>query len=252
MLQVQNIETYYGPIRAIAGISLEIKQGKIICILGANGSGKSTILKTIAGVLEPDKGTISFSGRPITGLAPDRIAELGISFVPEGREIFPDLTVAESIMLGAYKRQDKKEIKNDIELCMHYFPVLKDRRYQTVGTMSGGEQQMLLVAMALMARPELLMVDEPSLGLAPIVTAQLFQIFQDINKNENTSILIVEQNAKLVLDIAEYGYVLENGRMVLEGTAGSLAEHPDVKEFYLGLKSQGVKGAKRWKRRKHW
>lgn len=252
MLQVKNIETYYGPIRAVAGISLEVNEGQIKCILGANGSGKSTILKTIAGVLEPDKGTVTFSDKSITGLSPDRIAELGISLVPEGREIFPDLTVMESIMLGAYKKRNKGEIKKDIELCMHYFPVLKDRRHQTVGTMSGGEQQMLVVAMALMARPKLLMVDEPSLGLAPIVTAQLFRIFKDINKNENTSILIVEQNANLVLNIAEYGYVLENGRMVLEGSAANLAEHPDIKEFYLGLKNQGVKGTKRWKRRKHW
>ena len=252
MLEVRNIETYYGPIRAIAGISLDIPENGMICILGANGSGKSTILKTIAGVLEPDKGRVIFFRKSITGLSPDRIAQLGISLVPEGREIFPDLTVRECLDLGAYKRRDKAGIQKDVNLCMDYFSVLKERRSQLAGMLSGGEQQMLVVAMALVAKPKLLMVDEPSLGLSPIVNVQLFQIFKNINKNEKTALLIVEQNAKAVLSIAEYGYVMENGRIVLEGPSEKLAKHPDVREFYLGLKNEGVRGTKRWKRRKHW
>jgi len=252
VLEVRNIETYYGPIRAIAGISLDIPENGMICILGANGSGKSTILKTIAGVLEPDKGRVIFFRKSITGLSPDRIAQLGISLVPEGREIFPDLTVRECLDLGAYKRRDKAGIQKDVNLCMDYFSVLKERRSQLAGMLSGGEQQMLVVAMALVAKPKLLMVDEPSLGLSPIVNVQLFQIFKNINKNEKTALLIVEQNAKAVLSIAEYGYVMENGRIVLEGPSEKLAKHPDVREFYLGLKNEGVRGTKRWKRRKHW
>ena len=252
LLEVKNIETYYGPILAIKGVSLDVEEGGIVTILGANGVGKTTVLKTISGVMRPEKGNIDFMGQRIEGVSPSKIVGLGLSQVPEGREIFPELTVRENIILGAYLRTDKDGIQNDLELVYNYFPVLEQRKKQWAGTMSGGERQMVAIARALMARPKLMLLDEPSLGLSPIMVKDTFEIIQRINKEQKTSILIVEQNALMALSVAHKGYVLESGRIVMEGKADKLMENEDVKEFYLGIQEKGIRGTKRWKRKKKW
>lgn len=252
LLRVRNIETYYGPIMAIKGISLEVRQGDIVAILGANGSGKTTILKTISGVMDPQKGSIEFNGKRIDGLDPSQIVALGISHVPEGREIFCDLTVRDNLMMGSYLRKDREGIKQDLEVVHGYFPILRDRATQLAGYLSGGEQQMLAIARGLMARPILLLMDEPSLGLSPLLVKEIFGIIGRINREQKTTILMVEQNAKMALSLAHYGYVLELGRIVMENTCRELMENEDVKEFYLGIKAASVRGTKRWKRKKKW
>ena len=252
LLTVSNVETYYGPIMAIRGISFTVARGSIVTILGANGAGKTTILKTVSGVMEPQKGTITFGGRPIHGLDPDRVARLGLSHVPEGREVFPFLTVRENLQMGAYTRRDPEGVAADLKVVHRYFPVLEARAAQKAGALSGGEQQMLAISRSLMARPTMMLLDEPSLGLAPRLVKEIFDIIERINGEQGVTVLLVEQNANMALHIADYGYVLEVGRIVMEDTCARLLEKDDIKEFYLGVKEAGVRGTRRWKRKKTW
>lgn len=254
LLEIKNIETYYDLIYAIRGASLAVEEGTITTILGNNGAGKSTILKTMMGLIEdqPDKGIIEFAGKRIEGKDTEDIVRMGISYVPEGRAVFNELTVRENLMMGAYTRKDQKEIKNDIDKMFGYFPILSDRVNQFAGTLSGGEQQMLAIGRALMNRPKLLCLDEPSLGLSPILVKDIFKIIKDINK-EGVTILLVEQNAKMALSNSDFGLILENGRFVMKGKSSDLLNDKDVKEFYLGVRSeQSAKGYQRWKRKKAW
>jgi len=253
LLKVANIETYYGPIMAIRGVSLEVPEGRIVTVLGSNGAGKTTILKTISGVMDPQKGTITFAGTEIQKRDPDWIMRHGISHVPEGREVFPFLSVAENLMMGAFARRDRGAVGQDLEMVYHYFPVLKERATQLAGQLSGGEQQMLAISRALMGRPRLMLLDEPSLGLSPRLVKEIFEIIRRLNVEQRVTILLVEQNANMALKTAEFGYVLEVGRIVMEDSCARLAEKEDVKEFYLGVKADaGVRGKKRWKRKKLW
>jgi len=237
---------------AIKGVSLDVEEGDRVTILGANGAGKTTILKTISGVMDPEKGTIEFMGQRIDRMDPHKIVRMGISHVPEGREVFHDLTVRENLVMGAFLRKDRGGIQKDLETVHTYFPVLKARSSQLAGDMSGGEQQMLAIGRALMARPRLQILDEPSLGLAPLLVKEIFDIIKRINIEQKTAILLVEQNALMALSLARKGYVLELGRIVMEDTCRDLMENEDVKEFYLGVKEAGVRGSKRWKRKKKW
>jgi branched-chain amino acid transport system ATP-binding protein len=252
LLEVSNIETYYGPIMAIRGISFTVPKGQIVTILGANGAGKTTILKTVSGVMDPQKGSVLFDGRPIHGMDPDRVMRLGLSHVPEGREVFPFLSVRENLRMGAYTRSDAEGIAQDLEMVYEYFPVLKARADQRAGSLSGGEQQMLVISRALMARPAMMLLDEPSLGLSPKLVKEIFDIILRINKERGVTVLLVEQNANMALHIADYGYVLEVGRIVMEDACARLLEKDDIKEFYLGVKEAGVRGTRRWKRKKTW
>jgi len=254
LLDVKNIETYYDLVYAIRGASFSVEEGSVTAILGNNGAGKSTILKTIMGLVEdqPDKGSIEFDGVPIQHKDTDEIVRKGIAYVPEGREIFKELTVNEHLLMGAYTRKDRSGIKEDIETVFQYFPVLKARVNQWAGTLSGGEQQMLAMGRALMFKPRLLILDEPSLGLSPILVKEIFAIIKEINKT-GTTILLVEQNANMALSISSTGLILENGRFVMKGRSEDLKEDKDVKEFYLGIKSEtSAKGYQRWKRKKAW
>jgi len=252
LLQVKNIETYYGPIMAIKGVTLQVEEKDIVTILGANGAGKTTVLKTISGIMEPEKGTIEFAGQPITKTAPHKIVRLGICHVPEGREVFHDLSVRENLAMGAYLRKDRADIRKDQETIQGYFPVLRIRASQLAGNLSGGEQQMLAIARGIMAKPRILLLDEPSMGLAPLLVKEIFQILKRINKEQKTTMLIVEQNALMALSLARFGYVLELGRIVMDGPCRELIENEDVKEFYLGIKEETIRGTKRWKRKKKW
>jgi branched-chain amino acid transport system ATP-binding protein len=252
LLAVSNLETYYGPIMAIRGVSFEVPRGRIVTILGANGAGKTTVLKTVSGVMDPQKGTVTFDGREIQGMDPDRVARLGLSHVPEGREIFPLLTVAENLGMGAYMRADADGVARDLEMVYGYFPVLRSRARQRAGQLSGGEQQMLAISRALMARPKMMLLDEPSLGLAPKLVNEIFEIIVRINREQHVTVLLVEQNANLALHMADYGYVLEVGRIVMEDTCARLRDKDDIKEFYLGMKEESVRGTRRWKRKKTW
>jgi len=252
LLEVNNIETYYGPIMAIRGISFGVPRGAIVTILGANGAGKTTILKTVSGVMDPQKGTVTFDGRALRGLDPDKVMRLGLSNVPEGREVFPLLTVRENLKMGAYTRKDAAAVARDMQMVYDYFPVLAMRAEQRAGLLSGGEQQMLSISRALMARPKMILLDEPSLGLAPKLVKDIFDIIVRINHEQGVTILLVEQNANMALHIADYGYVLEVGRIVMEDTCARLLEKDDIKEFYLGIKDQSVRGTRRWKRKKMW
>jgi branched-chain amino acid transport system ATP-binding protein len=252
LLTVTNLETYYGPIVAIRGVSFTAPQGAIVTILGANGAGKTTILKTVSGVMDPQKGTVTFAGREIQGLDPDRVARLGLSHVPEGREVFPFLTVRENLTMGAYTRPDADGVARDMAMVYEYFPVLRARAEQRAGSLSGGEQQMLSISRALMARPAMMLLDEPSLGLSPRLVKEIFDIIVRINREQGVTVLLVEQNAHMALTIADYGYVLEVGRIVMEDTCARLLEKEDIKEFYLGIKEGSVRGTRRWKRKKMW
>ena len=235
LLELRNVETFYGNIMALKGINLSVNEGEIITLIGANGAGKSTTLMTICGIVPPRRGEILFLGKPIHRVDPHEIVALGISQVPEGRRIFPLLTVTENLAMGAYLRNDGGEIAGDMEYIFSLFPILKERRHQQGGTLSGGEQQMLAISRALMARPRLLLLDEPSLGLAPLVFQLIFRMIPKINRENGTTILLVEQNANMALKIAHRGYVLENGRITLEGAAESLLNNEEVKRAYLGL-----------------
>jgi len=235
MLELKKINTFYGNIQALHDISLEVEEGEIITLIGANGAGKSTTLMSISGIVPPRDGAILFKGQPIHNLSPDKIVALGISQVPEGRHIFPDLTVAENLDMGAFLRNDKKQIEEDLAYIYDLFPILEQRRHQPGGNLSGGEQQMLAISRALMARPQLLLLDEPSMGLAPLVTRQIFEIIKKINKENNTTIFLVEQNANLALKIADRGYVLETGHITLHDRADALLANKEVQRAYLGI-----------------
>ena len=252
LLAVSNVETYYGPIMALRGVSFTVPAGAIVTILGANGAGKTTILKTVSGVMDPQKGSVTLEGRPIHGLDPDRVARLGLSHVPEGREVFPFLSVRENLRMGAYARRDTAAVAQDLEMVTEYFPVLASRAEQRAGSLSGGEQQMLAIGRALMARPKVMLLDEPSLGLAPKLVKDIFDIIRRINRERGVTVLLVEQNANLALQTADYGYVLELGRIVMEDTCERLLKKDDIREFYLGLKESSVRGTRRWKRKKTW
>jgi branched-chain amino acid transport system ATP-binding protein len=252
ILKVSNIESYYGPIMAIRGVSLSLHEGKVVTVLGANGAGKTTILKTISGVLDPLKGSVEFHGKPIQRMDPDKIVRLGISHVPEGREVFPFLTVRENLAMGAFLRTNRDEVAQDLERIYGYFPRLKERLDQPAGQLSGGEQQMLSISRALMNRPKVLLLDEPSLGLSPLLVKEIFGIIRRVNTEQGVSILLVEQNAKMALETADYGYVLEVGRVVMDDTCQRLMQSKDIQEFYLGAKEDSARGERRWKKKKTW
>ncbi|HJV88451.1 MAG TPA: ABC transporter ATP-binding protein [Noviherbaspirillum sp.] len=252
ILQLNNIESSYGPVMAIRGVSLSVKEGSIVTVLGANGAGKTTILKTISGIIDPQKGSVTFQGEPIHNHRPDWIVRRGIGHVPEGREVFPLLSVHDNLMMGAYTRTDRDEVARDLETVYDYFPILKERAKQDAGQLSGGQQQMLAISRALMARPKIMLLDEPSLGLSPRLTQEIFSIIRRINRERGTTILLVEQNANVALHTADYGYVLEVGRIVMEDSCERLLQHQDIREFYLGQKDSGVRGTRRWKKKKTW
>ncbi len=252
ILVLSNVESAYGPIRAIRGVSLSVREGQIATVLGPNGAGKTTILKTISGIIDPRRGSVKFAGEDITARDPSWIVRLGLSHVPEGREMFPLLSVRDNLLMGAYTRADRDAVRRDTELALGYFPILRERREQQAGLLSGGQQQMLSIARALVAAPRMMLLDEPSLGLSPLLTKEIFEIVVRINRERGTTILLVEQNANMALNVADYGYVLENGRIVMEDRCSALREKDDVKEFYLGMKDEGVRGERRWKKRKNW
>jgi len=233
LLKVENLNVYYGAIHALKGISLEVNEGEIVTLIGANGAGKSTTLKTISGLLRPQSGTITYQGQNINGLPAQAIVKMGISQVPEGRRIFPNLTVRENLELGAYLHRDREGINKSIQEVFRRFPRLKERQKQLAGTLSGGEQQMLAIGRALMSRPKLMLLDEPSMGLAPILVQEIFNIIREINE-QGTTILLVEQNANIALSVAHRGYVLETGRITLTGNAADLASSEAIKKAYLG------------------
>ncbi len=252
LLDVRNLETYYGPVMALRGVSIEVPEGRIVTILGANGAGKTTLMKTVSGALAPHKGSIQFRGERIDGKEPDVLVRKGLAHVPEGREVFPFLTVAENLAMGAYTRKDRSEVPRDVEMVYDYFPVLRERRTQIAGTLSGGQQQMLSIGRGLMSRPALMLLDEPSLGLSPLLVQEIFEIVRRLNQEQGVTILLVEQNAQVALQTADYGYVLEIGRIVMAGDAQKLLDSADIREFYLGHATGGDRGEKRWKRKKTW
>ena len=252
VLKLSNVESAYGPIKAIRGVSLQVRRGEIATVLGSNGAGKSTILKTISGIIDPRKGSIEFKGENITARDPAFIVQQGLSHVPEGREVFPLLSVHDNLLMGAYTRHDRDGVARDMDAVYHYFPILQERSAQDAGLLSGGQQQMLAISRAIMAAPDLILLDEPSLGLSPKLTREIFEIVVRINRERGTTILLVEQNANMALNAADYGYVLENGRIVMEDTCARLREKDDIKEFYLGMKEAGARGDRRWKRKKTW
>lgn len=235
MLELRNLRTFYGNIMALRDVNIRVLPGEIITLIGANGAGKTTCLMSISGITPPRSGEVLFAGRAIHRLSPEEIVALGICQVPEGRHIFPRMTVSENLAMGAFLRRDAMEIKRDLEYIYCLFPVLAERRHQTGGTLSGGEQQMLAISRALMARPRLLLLDEPSLGLAPLLVKLIFQIIGKINREQGTTILLVEQNANMALKIAHRGYVMENGGIAVEGSAESLLCNEEVKRAYLGI-----------------
>jgi len=262
MLQVNNIEVVYmNVIQVLRGVSLEVGDGKIVALLGANGGGKTTTLKAISGLLKTEEGevtdgSIDFDGKRIDKYGPVDIAAMGISQVMEGRRVLEHLSVEENLLVGAYRRKDRAGVKKDIEVVFDYFPQIKDLRRQTSGYLSGGEQQMLVIGRALMARPKLMLLDEPSLGLAPLLVKEIYEIIQRISAEQKMSILLVEQNVRAALGIADYGYVMENGKIVLGGPAEKLKDNEDVKEFYMGLSAIGsqksYREVKHYRRRKRW
>jgi len=255
LLELDGVETYYGAIQALKGISITVREGEIVTLIGANGAGKSTTLRSINGLNHPRKGTITFQGRDITHDPAHSIVKRGIAQSPEGRKLFPRMSVTENLEMGAFQRRDKAGLAEDMDRVFALFPRLAERRKQKAGTMSGGEQQMCAIGRALMARPKLLMLDEPSMGLAPQLVEEIFGIVQRLNTEQGVSILLAEQNANVALRYAHYGYILENGRVVMEGDAATLTTNEDVKEFYLGLESGGRKSyrnVKHYRRRKRW
>ncbi|HMM84088.1 ABC transporter ATP-binding protein [Azohydromonas sp.] len=252
ILKLSNVESAYGPIKAIRGVSLQVERGRIATVLGSNGAGKTTILKTISGIIDPRKGTVEFKGANITAQDPALIVQQGLVHVPEGREVFPLLSVHDNLLMGAYTRRDRDAVARDLDTVYHYFPILKERERQDAGLLSGGQQQMLAISRALMAAPDLMLLDEPSLGLSPKLTKEIFEIVVRINRERGTTMLLVEQNANMALNAADYGYVLENGRIVMEDTCERLRDKEDIKEFYLGMKEAGARGERRWKKKKTW
>ncbi|MYD45252.1 MAG: ABC transporter ATP-binding protein [Gammaproteobacteria bacterium] len=251
LLEVKNIETYYGLIAGIRGVSLEVRGGSIVTILGANGAGKTTVLKTISGAMTPEKGSVCYAGKDITGRDPDRITRLGIAHVPEGREVFPFLSTEENLKMGAFTRKNST-VNLELDRIFEYFPLLREQRKLPAGFLSGGQQQMLAIGRALMLRPQLMLLDEPSLGLSPKLVHATAEIIKSINQDQGVTVLLVEQNAQMALEIAHFGYILENGRVVLEDSTSRLSKATDVQEFYLGKKASSVRGKRRWKQRKTW
>lgn len=235
MLKLKNVDTYYGNIQALKGVTIDIAEGEIVTLIGANGAGKSTTLMTICGVVPPRKGEVVFQGSPIQKMAPEKIVQMGLSQVPEGRRIFPNMSVVENLEMGAFLRDDKENIKRDLEMVMSYFPILAQRRSQMGGTLSGGEQQMLAISRGLMSRPKVLLLDEPSLGLAPIIISQIFEIIKKINFEQQMTIFLVEQNAMQALKLADRGYVMETGKITLVDDADKLLDNEEVKKAYLGI-----------------
>ena len=244
MLKVKNINTYYGQVHALKNVSLHLMEGEIVTLIGANGAGKTTILNSLSAVIPPRSGEILFDGKAINNLSPDRIVEMGISQVPEGRQVFKPLSVEENLELGAYLRFRKREgrgaIKKGLEEVYALFPVLLERRKQMAGTLSGGEQQMLAIGRALMAKPRLLLLDEPSMGLAPLVVQEIFTVIENLRREKKTTILLVEQNARVALKMADRGYVLETGKVILEGIASELLENKEVQRAYLGKEKKEI------------
>ena len=252
LFRLDNIETHYGPIQALKGISLTVDEGDFVCLLGANGAGKSTTLRTISGVVRPTHGTVRLHGTDITARLPDQVARLGIAHVPEGREVFPLLTVRENLMMGAYARPDRDAVARDIERVYDHFPILRDRADQRASLLSGGQQQMLAIGRGLLARPKIMLLDEPSLGLSPLLVREIFGILARLHGEEGVTLLLVEQNAQIALNVAQNGYVLELGRIVMEGACKDLAACDDIKEFYLGQGEGSGLAEKRFKRKKTW
>ncbi len=252
LLSVRSIETWYGPVNAIRGVNLDVTAGRIVAVLGANGAGKTTLLNTIAGVVDPFKGSIEFDGQPITGKDPDEVARLGVVLVPEGRQVFPFLSVRDNLTMGAFARRRDPGVADDLAHVYSLFPRLKEREGQHGGLLSGGEQQMLAIGRALMARPRLLLLDEPSLGLSPLLMREIFATIARINRERGTTIRVVEQNAALALATAHDGYILELGRVVASDTCEALMRKDDVKESYLGMGGAAGERSHRWKRRKTW
>ena len=252
LLELRNIETYYGPIMAIRGVSMTVNEGEIVAVLGANGAGKTTLLKTATGALDSNKGQVLLDGEEIQCRDPDWVARKGIAHVPEGREVFPFLTVAENLAMGAYNRDDKDGVAGDTETVYGYFPALREMRHKMAAYLSGGQQQMLAIGRGFMSRPRLLMLDEPSLGLSPVLVQEIFDIIIRLNREQGLTILLVEQNANVALKVSNRGYVMEVGGMVMDGPSDHLIESEDIKEFYLGKKEEGVRGRRRWKKRKTW
>jgi len=262
MLQVNNIEVVYmNAIQVLRGVSLTVEDGQIVALLGANGGGKTTTLKAISGMLKTEEGavtegSIEFDGQRIDRLGPEHIAVMGISQAMEGRRVLEHLSVEENLLVGAYRRKDRRGVKQDLEMVFSYFPPIKRLRRRMSGYLSGGEQQMLVIGRALMARPKLMLMDEPSLGLAPLLVQEIYEIIEKISAEQNMAILLVEQNVRAALGIADYGHVLENGRIVLSGPAENLRDNEDVREFYMGLSSVGAQKSyrevKHYRRRKRW
>ena len=252
VLRVKNLETFYGPVMAIRGVTLEVGKGQIVTILGSNGAGKTTILKTISGAIEPQKGSVEFYGEAITGMEPDKIARAGVRHVPEGREVFPFLTVRENLEVGAFSEPDRKQVQRQMDRVFDFFPDLSRLYNHEAVYLSGGQQQMLAIGRALMVQPRLMLLDEPSLGLSPLLVGQIFEIIERLNRELGMAILIVEQNASMALKVAQFGYVLEVGRIVMEGAQQKLLDSKDIQEFYLGKKEESARGKRRWKQRKTW
>lgn len=254
LLEVQNLETWYGPIAAMQGVNLQVSPGQMVTVLGANGAGKTTLLNTLAGVIDPFKGQVRFNGQPVHGLDADEVCRRGLVLVPEGRQIYPFLSVRENLQMGAYTRRDSEGVREDLARVQAWFPRLQEREQQHAGLLSGGEQQMLAIGRAYMARPKLLMLDEPSLGLSPLLTKEIFNIISRIRQETGTAVLVVEQNAAIALAHADFGYIMELGRIVAADTCQALSQKADVREAYLGgPAAQGLSGtSQRWKRLKTW
>ena len=254
MLDVRNLETWYGPIVAISGINLQVSEARIVAVLGANGAGKTTLLNTVAGVIDPFKGQVVFRSEEVQGRDADAVCRKGLVLVPEGRQVFPFLSVRDNLAMGAYTRRDSDAVQRDLERVYQWFPRMKERALQHAGLLSGGEQQMLAIGRAVMSQPKLLMLDEPSLGLSPLLTKEIFGIVRRIRDETGTAMLVVEQNAAVALAHADDGYIMELGRVVAADTCAALARKPDVRDAYLGLgQTHGLSGtAQRWSRRKTW
>jgi branched-chain amino acid transport system ATP-binding protein len=251
VLEVSNLHSAYGRIEVLRGVSLEVRAGEIVALIGSNGAGKTTLLRALSGVQPITKGEIRFRGERVDRLPPHRRVERGVTQSPEGRQVFGPLSVADNLRLGAYRRRDK-DIENDRDRIFEMFPVLREKRFQAAGGLSGGQQQMLAIGRALMGKPKLLLLDEPSLGLSPKLVKDIFEIIVRINRERGVTILLVEQNANMALQTADFGYVLEVGRIVMADTCERLLQKEDIKEFYLGIKEESARGKRRWKKRKTW
>jgi branched-chain amino acid transport system ATP-binding protein len=252
LLEMRNVETYYGPIMAIRGVSLVVNEGEIVTVLGANGAGKTTLLKTATGALDASKGQVLLDGSEIQNRDPDWVARQGIAHVPEGREVFPFLSVSENLAMGAYNRDDRRAVAADLETVYGYFPILRELQGKMAAYLSGGQQRMLAIGRGYMAKPRLLLLDEPSLGLSPALVEEIFEIITRLNDEQGLTILLVEQNANVALRASQRGYVMEVGGIVMDGASDALMASEDIKEFYLGKKEEGIRGKRRWKKRKTW